>query len=201
MFIVERGARQEYVEKETGQRFWSVSQIRRMAYDSYAQAPMEQLEAARYRGQLVHRFLWKFLAHRTGLFAVPHVDPRIDGYCRSVMNWAVEHDVTAVMLEQTGVNRKEGYAGTIDGQVLYGPKHLLTLMDGKSGEKTVTDLMQLVLYDALEGFESKQLVSVYFQADGSDAKEVVASRSDRITEWAWAMSALGVLRGRLNHGV
>lgn len=198
--ITHRGTEQEYEDVESGQRFFSVSQIRTIAYDSMRMVPHEYLEAARERGTWVHRFLWQHLAARAGLLEFPPLTPRIEGYCTSIVNWAEENAVHPLLLEYKSCNRKLGYAGQVDGKVLHGKKEVETLMDGKSGVPTVTDQMQLLLYNEMDDLKSKQLLDVYFQADGSRAIEKFVDIRLKITEWPWAMSALGVLKGRINHG-
>ncbi len=199
MLVTHRGLAQEYEDTETGTRYFSVSQIRRVAHDPFAGLPKDYLDAARERGTLVHRFLWQHLFARAGLIDFPPLIPTLEGYCTSIVDWAAARQIKAVQLEAKGVNREEGYAGQVDGQVLYGPKEILTLMDGKTGDPTLTDPMQLLLYDAMEGFKSKQLLDIYFRPDGS-AKEVFVDVRKKVTEWPWAMAALNVLRGRVNHG-
>lgn len=200
--IAERGKDQEYVNRDTGERFFSVSQIRTMAYDTFAHANPADLEAAQKRGILVHGFLWRYLAYRQGLLDLPAITPAIEGYCRSFQRWADHHEVEPILLEHTGVNERHGYAGTLDilAWVGSGKKRKIMLIDGKSGVPTKTDKMQLALYEQLGGLgKIHQSLDLYLQADGKDAEAVFLTAQERVSEWAWAMSALGVLKGRLAH--
>lgn len=199
-FITHRGQPREYEEAESGLWLFSVSQIRKTCFDSMKNVPPDLLEAARYRGTLVHRFLWMHLAYRGGIIEAPPIVPEIEGYCYSVERWAKRNDVRPLLLEYRSLNRRLGYAGQVDAKVLYGAKQIETLMDGKSGVPTVTDPMQLLLYNEMEHLRSKQLLDVYFQEDGSEAEEVFVDIRKKVTEWPWAMGGLSVLQGQVNHG-
>lgn len=194
--VTRRGEPYEYLETESGRKLFSVTQIRRMAFDSYRGIDPQVLEAARQRGTLVHRYLWRYLAYRTRIMVDIAPLPGIEGYCQSIREWADKHEVTAVRLEHRSLNRKLGYAGTVDAQILYGPKAVLTLMDGKSGVRTCTDMIQLLAYDAMDDLKSKQLMDVYFQADGGPAKEIMVTARDRITQWPVFLNVLSLLRWR-----
>ncbi|MEO7665626.1 MAG: hypothetical protein ABIU97_01155 [Dehalococcoidia bacterium] len=199
--LTHRGQKKEYKDAETLEEYFSVSQIRHMAFDSFYGIKQEILDAAARRGTLVHTFMWRYLSSRLGLCEEPVLTPGVEGWCLSGRNWVDEHQVKPELLEHKSCNRKEGYAGQVDGQILYGPKEILTLADWKSGMVTVTDPMQLILYNEMEGLKSKQLLDVYLQADGGKAKEVFVDLKTKLHDWPWAMCALGNLKGRINHGV
>ena len=53
----------------------------------------------------------------------------------------------------------------------------------------------------MEGYESTSaLLDLYIHKDGTYA-ETFVKKSDRATQWAWMMAALGVLTSRANHGL
>lgn len=201
MLTAQRGQTREYRD-ETGAEFFSVTQIRRMAFDPYVGIPPATLEAARQRGTLLHRRFWKVLAAQNPLLGVsmPPVLPGLEGYCEAMDRWVREHHVQPVKLEEASCHRKMGYAGTADAQVWYDSKRILTLMDLKTGEPTVTDPMQLLAYRQMDGYEgSRKLLDLYVRADGR-AIERWVSVKDAAHQWAWLLAALGVLKGRLTHG-
>jgi len=126
----------------------------------------------------------------------------LDGYCASMDEWAVRSLVLPVCVEQPSWSLKFGYAGTPDALVRLGAKQALALLDLKTGQPTVTDPMQLLAYHKMEGYEGATvLLDLYVQADGSAAVEKPVTSAMKVMEWAWFVSALGVLQSRANHGV
>jgi hypothetical protein len=198
---VHRGAKHEYRETEQGVDLFSVSQIRKMAHDPNLGIPEQVLEAARHRGTVLHRRLWRLLASQAGLLPVPPATPQFAGYCTSMDEWIKRNQVMPVKIEEASCSLKFGYAGTPDALVTIGPKQFTALIDLKTGAPTKTDPMQLIAYQKMEGYEdAAYLVDVYVQADGSRAKEARITSGMKATEWAWFLNALGVLQSRVNHG-
>jgi hypothetical protein len=116
--------------------------------------------------------------------------------------WVSLNQVQPVKLEEVSWCEKLGYAGTPDALALIGRDGVPTILDLKTGAKTLTDPMQLLAYQKMRGYEcAKQLLDLYIQPDGSAAKPVKVSPGMKATEWSWFMSALGNLRSRRNHGV
>lgn len=197
-----RGQPHEYLEQDESIDLFSVSQIRKVAHDPYLGIPEQVLEAARYRGTLLHRRFWKVLAAQEGLVPMPPVIPQFAGYCTSMDEWVKRNQVTPLLLEQSSASLKFGYAGTPDALVLFGRKKRKTLVDLKTGAQTKTDPMQLVAYQKMEGYEdADDLLDLYVQADGSFAKEAPVTPGMKAMEWAWFINALGVLISRRNHGI
>lgn len=195
-----RGATHEY--HADGIDLFSVSQIRKMAHDPYVGINEEVLDAARYRGTILHRRFWKVLAAQDQLMPWPPILPRFEGYCKSMDEWITRNQVHPLKLEETSYSLKFGYAGTPDALVTIGPKQFTALIDLKTGVPALTDPMQLIAYQKMEGYEEAgYLVDVYVQADGSRAKEARVTSGMKATEWAWFLSALGNLQSRVNHGV
>jgi hypothetical protein len=194
-----RGAAHEYRDEEQGVDLFSVSQIRKVAHDPYIGIPVDVLEAARMRGTLLHRRFWKVLAAQDGLMEMPAPITGLEGYCAAMDSWVVRNQVKPVRLEEPSASLKFGYAGTPDALVLYGKSQLAVLPDLKTGAPTKTDPMQLIAYQKMHGYEgATKLLDLYVQADGT-FKEVWVSKSTQAVEWAWFLSALGVLQSRVNH--
>lgn len=195
---VERGAKQEYVDIETGERFFSVSQIRHVLLDPYDGIPLATLEAAQQRGVRLHRRFFFLLASRIGCCDRPAQIEGLEGYCTAMDDWAEKHDVEAVKLEESSACPKLGYAGTPDALVRYGPKRLLAIVDGKSGAPVPTEAAQLRLYKGMDGYrEASVLIDLYIREDGT-YKEVRRESCQR--DWAAALAALSILRWRMTHG-
>ena len=196
-----RGAKHEYRETEQGIDLFSVSQIRKMAHDPYLGIPEQVMEAARHRGTVLHRRMWKVLAAQDHLMDMPPIIPQFSGYCKAMDTWVVKNQVKPVLLEESSASLKFGYAGTPDALVLLGSEQIPTLLDLKTGAPTKTDPMQLIAYSKMNYYESaKSLVDLYISEDGS-YKAALVTPGIKATEWAWFMSALGNLQSRVNHGV
>ena len=197
-----RGERWEYVEPGDGKKFFSVSQIRKVAHAPYVGIPVDVLEAARVRGVALHARFTRALAARVGLCETPLVIPEYRGYCQSMDHWIMMREPNPIRFEEIGYSLRYGYAGTPDALVRFGQSKRLTLLDLKTGAPSVTDAMQLVAYHWMEGYdEAVDLLDLYIQADGSPAVEKPVTKAQQGGEWAWFMAALGVLQGRINHGV
>lgn len=196
-----RGARHEYEEVERGIKLFSVSQIRRVAHDPFVGLPESILEPARKRGTILHRRFALALYATEWLCPHPAVIEEYRGYCLAMDACIKKNDVKPLKVEQSSLSLKLGYAGTPDGLVVYGKKRVLTLMDLKTGAQQPTDIMQLLAYKEMQGYEeTSALMDLYVYEDGSYEEKFV-TRAERATEWAWFTSALGVLISRANHGV
>jgi len=181
---------------------FSVSQVRKMAHDTYAGISEDVLEPARRRGALLHARFWRVLAAQDHLIDMPKPIVGLEGYCLSMDRWVAQNQVLPVKLEETSWCEKLGYAGTPDALVLIGPKPIPTIIDLKTGAPTKTDPMQLLAYQKMTGYEgAKELLDLYIQEDGSDAKPVKVTPRMKATEWSWFLSALNLLKARRNHGV
>lgn len=197
--VCHRGARHEYEEVERGIKLFSVSQIRRVAYDSFIGLPESILEPARKRGTILHRRFALALYATEGLCPQPGVIEEYEGYCKAMDAWIKKNDVKPLTVEQASLSIKFGYAGTPDGLVTYGAKRTLTLMDLKTGAAQVTDAGQIILYKEMDGYEATSaLLDLYIHEDGTYTEKFV-KKAERATQWAWMMAALGVLTSRANH--
>jgi hypothetical protein len=198
--ITRRGEPCEYHDLDSGEDFFSVTQVRRCMHDSYADIPHDVLEPARLRGERLHTFFWKLLGYRAGVCDRPAVIPEYRGYCVAIDGWAMKHDIIPLEVEKKSANLKLGVAGCLDTRCLYGPKRVVTLTDLKSGGETLTDAVQLLAYDTMEGNKSQQLLDLYVLEDGSYEERWVTNKDKRM-QWPAFLNAVNLLRWRRNHGV
>ena len=196
--IAQRGEKQEYRDEETGRTFYSVSQVRKVAFDPYVGIPESVLEPARGRGTILHRRFFFAIASLEGLCPYPAVFPKYAGYCQSMDRWIEKRKPIRILLEAARCNLRLGYAGTLDGLFKMVPirKPRRVLMDLKTGEKTVTDILQMCAYEHMEDCQADELVDVYLDASGGEAKEQWATRGNRATGWNAFISALNILKWR-----
>lgn len=196
--ITQRGKKQEYLDEETGRTFYSVTQVRKVAFDSYAGIPESVLEPARVRGTLLHRRFFFAIASLEGLCPYPAVSPQYEGYCQSMDKWIEKRKPTRVKLEMASCNERYGYAGTPDAllNIYLTKKWKKVLFDLKTGSPVRTDPMQLVSYSYMAGYQAEELLDVYLDAEGGDAKEHFVTKGQRATEWNAFISALNLLKWR-----
>lgn len=204
--IAQRGERHEYRDEESGRTFWSVTQVRKCAFDPYAGVAESVLEPARIRGTILHRRFFFAIASLEGLCPYPGVIPQYAGYCQSMDRWIEKRKPVRVRLETAGCNLRYGYAGTPDGllwlmldivrrRVVQLVK-VLVLMDLKAGAPTKTDPMQLCAYEHMDGYKADELLDVYLDADGGDAKEVFVTKGQWATEFSAFLNAISLLNWR-----
>lgn len=195
---MQRGHTQEYRNLETGQPYYSVSQVRKVALDPYAGISESVLESARIRGTALHRRLFFCFAAQEGLCAYPQVLVGLEGYCRSMDMWIEKRKPTRDKLETPSVNERYDYAGTPDAllNIHFKGRWRKVLLDLKTGSPVRSDPMQLCAYEHLDGYEADELLDVYLDADGGDAKEHWVTKGQRATEWAAFLNALSILKWR-----
>lgn len=196
--IAQRGEKQEYRDEETGRLFYSVTQVRKVAFDSYAGLPESVLEPARVRGTILHRRFFFAVASLEGLCPYPAVIQQYAGYCQSMDGWIEKRKPTREKLETPSWNQRYGYAGTPDAllNIYLNKKWRKVLFDLKTGAPVRTDPMQLVSYSHMDGYKADELLDVYLDADGGEAKEHFVTKGQRATEFAAFLNALSLLRWR-----
>lgn len=196
--ITQRGKKQEYLDEETGRTFYSVTQVRKVAFDSYAGIPESVLEPARVRGTLLHRRFFFAIASLEGLCPYPAVFPQYEGYCQSMDKWVAKRKPERILLEAIRCNLRMGYAGALDGlfKMVLIKKPRRVLMDLKSGDPTPTDILQTCAYEHMDGCKADELLDVYLDASGGEAKEQWATKGNRATGWNAFISSLNVLKWR-----
>lgn len=196
--LTQRGEKQEYRDEETGRTFYSVTQVRKVADDPYMGIPESVLEPARVRGTVLHRRFFFAVASLEGLCPYPAVIPSIAGYCQSMDRWIETRKPTRIMLETPSCNVRYGYAGTADALLnIYLKKTWRkVLLDLKTGAPTRTDPMQLCAYEHMDGYKADELLDVYLDAEGGDAKERFVTKGQRATEFAAFLNALSLLKWR-----
>lgn len=194
----QRGEKQEYRDEETGRLFYSVTQVRKVAFDSYAGIPEWVLEPARVRGTILHRRIFFAFASLEGLCAYPSVLAGLEGYCQSMDRWIDKRKPTRDKLETASFNDRYGYAGTPDAllNIYLNKKWKKVLFDLKTGAPVKTDPMQICAYEHMDGYKADELLDVYLDADGGDAKEQFVTKGNRAIHWACFLNALSILRWR-----
>lgn len=197
--ITRRGEPFEYFEETERLDLFSVSQVRKVAFDSFRGVDPAILEAARVRGTVIHKRFFLAMAHCGGLCAYPKRIEVYGGYCDSMDRWIDEAKPIPRKLEAASLNREKGYAGCQDAQFLYMGNDL-TNSDWKSGVRTCTDIMQLMAYDHMDGFKAERHLDLYLDKDGGRAKEAWVERSEMAVHWAAFLNALSVLRWRMKYG-
>lgn len=200
--IARRGEKQEYRDEETGRTFYSVTQVRKVAFDSYAGIHESVLEPARVRGTILHKRFFFAMASLEGLCAYPAIIPSYQGYCQSMDQWIKTRNPKRIKLETASCNQRCGYAGTPDALLMirigkgFCKKERTVLFDLKTGAPTKTDPMQLCAYEHMDGYKADELMDLYIDADGGEAKEQFVTKGKRATEFCSFLNALSLLRWR-----
>jgi len=191
--VVDRTAPYHYSDPATGQRFFSVSQVRNVLWP-YVER--ENDEATRRRGTEIHLYWGLLLGSRAGLCPLPEPVFEYEGYCRALREAADVLKVRPIRIEDPSYNLEMGIAGQPDTLAwVSGPwKERIGLIDVKTGMETKTDGVQLMLYKTLQGYESaKVMLDLYVRVDGGfQIKERVYDPH----AMAWALNGIGVLKGR-----
>lgn len=182
---------------------FSVSQIRKVAFDQYRGVDPFLLEQGRKRGSILHHRFWQALAKHVGLYSpILFTPPGMEGFCLSMDRWIGENVFDVERIEWTSSCLELGFAGTADAKLILRKKHRRTIVDLKTGAPSKTDAMQLLAYKKMKGYEDAQdLLDLYIQADGSYAVEKYVTPKEQITEWAWFETARNLLVCQRNHGV
>jgi hypothetical protein len=194
--IVERGAKQEYVDTEDGRRYFSVSQVRQVVHNPTIGIPSDVLEQARQRGAILHQRFWRLLASKVKLVEHPQIVPGLEGYCAAMDTWALEHLVEPISLEEIVVSKTHGYAGQKDATIYYGKAGWRVLVDLKTGQPTVTDTMQLLAYNEASSTRLSRMMDLYIFANGSYHEKWVTMQ-DKIKHFPPFLNAISLLRWRL----
>jgi hypothetical protein len=196
--VTQRGEKQEYRDEDTGRTFYSVTQVRKVALDPYVGLSEDVLEPARVRGSILHRRQFFIFAALEGLCKYPAVIAGLEGYCASMDQWIEKRKPTRVLVETPSCNLRYGYAGTPDALLnLYlHKKWRKVLFDLKTGAPVRTDPMQLCSYEHMDGYKADELLDVYLDAKGGEAKESFVTKGQRATEWAAFCNAISLLRWR-----
>ncbi len=143
--ITHRGQPHEYQDSETGEKFFSVSQVRDVMCNGFHHTPAEVLEAARRRGSTLHTYFMLMLGARAKACLSPIHLNGLEGYCEAIDRWMQDWKPIPRTIEEPSVNRKLGVAGTRDTDVdlvMHGRTYT-AIVDLKTGAPTPTDAVQL----------------------------------------------------------
>ena len=144
MILVDRAAPAHYKDVETGLRFHSVSQCLDVLYPNrFSFVQPDVLAAAQDRGVRRHLLFGVLALWKAGLAEEPQINARDEAVAIGLVKWIHEHDIHPLRVEESALNRKDGYGGTPDCQVLYGPKRTIVLVDLKSGGEEDAHGLQL----------------------------------------------------------
>lgn len=192
--ICERGKPYEYRDDTTGERFFSVTQVRTVMWDGFNKVPYHVLEEARIRGDALHVYFALRLGSLVGACERPDPLPQYDGYCRAIEAWIARDRPVPMAIEETSCNRKLGIAGTRDADVQIGRQY--DIVDLKTGAETPTDAVQLLAYHSMEGTERvTHLYDLRVYDDGTfDFEEVLPIKHQ--ADWACFLNSLQVLKWR-----
>lgn len=196
--IVQRGKPYEYRDEETGERYFSVTQVRKVMWDGMDRIPYAVLEKARERGERLHTYFALLMGSMAKVCPEPEPLPDLSGYCRAIQQWALDVVPLPLLIEDPSVCRKLGIAGTSDLLADLLANRGQYIIDLKTGEPTPTDPVQLLAYREMEGYQKvKGLFDLYVHADGTyDFKEVKPNLHQ--ADWACFLNALQVLKWRTN---
>lgn len=197
-----RGRQQEYEDLDTKKRYWSVSEVL-TALDPNAFAGVDPfiLEEAQQRGTDLHVIFGLLLLAQIGLADRPSRPVGVLGqYFDAMALFATEHKPKPRKVEQSGVNEKDGVAGTADTQCELDDDPTLWLIDLKTGPERACHSAQLVGgYKYLSGYEkSKRFASLYIRKTGT--YKLVEHTHNHIDR-AWFLGGVTVLNGRKYHGI
>lgn len=196
--ICERGQRYEYRHPETGECFFSVSQVRDVMWDGLRRVPYDTLEAARVRGELLHIYFSLKLGALRGICEAPEHLPQYRGYCLAIDTFMAEKRPWPVSVETSSFNRKLGVAGTRDADLRFPDTRpgKFDIVDLKTGEETPTDPIQIITYSKMEGCElCDRLFDLYVRADGTYELRPI-NPIKHLADEACFMNALQVLKWR-----
>jgi len=191
--IAQRGMPKEYKDLDSGRTFFSISQVRTMMDDSFRYVPKATREEASRRGTTLHLRFALALAAKVGLGPYPDVIPQYAGWCRCMDLWIRDTWFELIKVEQPSVWEAQGIAGTPENKLRL--RSGLAIVDLKTGGKTSTDGVQLMLNQKLEGYEDvTELIDLYVSEDG---KPNPVPQSYDPFAFATSLNALQVLKWRL----
>lgn len=188
-----RGARYEYTDPATGERFFSTSQVLKVLDpDVYAYVGNAVMEAARQRGVDLHKIFFYWMASLRGLCPVPDRPVEFGGYYDAIGKWIQNRKPYPLLLEESSVNRKWMVAGTKDFKGIIDKK--IELLDLKTGGPLRIHDAQLNCYRTFEDCQDVQRMrTLYIHHDGTYHDPIVSRDPMHV---AALENAVNVLRWR-----
>lgn len=197
-----RGRQQEYENPVTKKRYWSVSEVLTVLDpNAFAGVDPFVMAAAQQRGTDLHVIFGLLLLSLRGMADRPSRPPGVlGGHFDAMVKFTVERKPIPFKVEQSGVNEKDGVAGTVDSQCALDGLPELWTIDLKTGDERDCHSAQLVGgYKYLEGYEkSKRFASLYTRKNG---KFKFVEHTHNHVDRAWFLGGLTVLNGRKYHGI
>ena len=192
-YRVTRGQPHEYEEVETGERFFSCSQLLKVldphVYSYVDDAIMAEAQA---RGVDLHKHFFYLMASLRGLCPKPAPPREFLGYVQAMERWIHDRKPHPLLLEEPSVNRKWGVAGTKDFKGLIDKK--VELIDLKTGGPLRIHDAQLNCYRTFEDCQDVQRMrTLYIHKDGTYHDPLVSHDPMHV---AALENAVNVLRWR-----
>lgn len=201
-FRITRGTPREYADLDKGQSYYSVSQVLK-ALDPNAFEGIDPyvMAAAQQRGTDLHVLFALRVLAEVGACDKPARPSGVLGkFYDGIEKFVLERKPRPKRVESQGVNRKLGYAGTLDfdGWLDDEPKHEW-IVDLKAGPARAVHASQLHGYWHLEGNEKvKRVGSLYITKKGD--YDLVEHTHD-FTAWGAFQLGISMLRWREMKGV
>lgn len=167
--ICTRGADREYRDPDSGESYFSCSQLLQvLAPDLYSRVHYQTLELARQRGVDLHKYFFYALAvHGKFTQHVPkHVALGWEGYQSAIWKFIAEWDPLPILLEESSRDRKRGVAGTPDAKCTVRSK--VVMIDLKTGPPDRIHAVQANCYRRFEEYHDiQEMRTLYIKADGT----------------------------------
>lgn len=190
-----RGRAKEYRDAESGESYYSCSQLLSVLDpDRFSRVGEQTLELARMRGTDLHKYFFYALAQHGGFIqTIPtHIGVGFEGYIAAIHAFIRKYDPKPLLIEDSSVNRQWGIAGTPDAKCFIQGR--ITLLDLKTGGHERVHEVQLNLYQTMEGYrDAERMATLYISGDGTFKFERVYKNP---LHMAAVQNALQVLRWR-----
>lgn len=186
MISCDRSKQRHYVDMETIQRLFSVSQVLDVVTGGcgyYAPGSAE-------RGQDLHDIFALTLGYVWGRSGKPDVPDEYQGYYRAMSLWIDQARPQPMMLEQTLRHKVYPYAGRVDYVGLIGQDY--GVLDLKTGHPAKWHSVQIHAYQKMLDKASRMWI-LYIQ-DNGEFKQVSVKPSAK--DWAVFQNGLSILQWR-----
>jgi len=164
-----RGAAREYRDPLSGSRFFSASQILKVADADYLNGVHYQtLELARQRGVDLHKYFFYALAtHAQFAKGVPkNLALGWEGYQEAIWKFIREWEPIPLLLEEASRDPNRAIAGRPDAKLKARKKTIL--FDLKTGTPVRTHLLQANIYRRFEEYaDCEEMRTLYIRSDGT----------------------------------
>lgn len=173
-----------------------VSEVLAILGDSYANVPAHVLETASERGTALHRLCLTYLAAQMDLCEMPVPTPPYVAAYNGFVSWTIERQIVPIAVEQGSENLRDGYRGTPDTLVQYGPKGVLTIPDIKFTAAILPiNRVQVQAYWKMDLYkDARKAMLLHINHETGAWREHHVEQSPR--DWSAFLSALNVWKWR-----